>query len=505
MLLKKYILLLACLALVITSCSDDDDTAIVEVIEVTSGSADVSRYVAIGNSLTSGFTDGALFIAGQINSFPNTLSKQFSAAGGGVFTQPLMNDNIGGALLGGNQIFNPRLFFDGSGPALLPQTPTTEIANIKPGPYNNMGVPGAKSFHLLSNSYGNLGAISTGQANPYFVRMASNPSASVLQDAMAQSPTFFSIWIGNNDVLSYSSSGGDGTDQTGNPDPSTYGSNDITDPGLFANVYAGIVNGMVSSGATEGVVLNIPDVTSIPFFTTIPHNPIPLDGPTAGAINAGYAAYNGGLQAAFAVLTGTGLFTAEELAKRTINFTAGQNAVVIVDESLTDLGAINPAFNALPKLRQATANDLIVLRAATFIGTLADPNNPASVNGVGVPLADKWVLTETEIAEVTAATAAFNAAIAQVASQFGLAHIDANALMSQVATAGVPFDDFILQGNLVFGGLFSLDGVHATARGYAFIAKEILRAIDTKYGSNFEAAGAVPKAKDFGLNYPPGI
>ncbi|MBL4887115.1 MAG: G-D-S-L family lipolytic protein, partial [Flavobacteriaceae bacterium] len=352
MLLKKYILLLACLALVITSCSDDDDTAIVEVIEVTSGSADVSRYVAIGNSLTSGFTDGALFIAGQINSFPNTLSKQFSAAGGGVFTQPLMNDNIGGALLGGNQIFNPRLFFDGSGPALLPQTPTTEIANIKPGPYNNMGIPGAKSFHLLSNSYGNLGAISTGQANPYFVRMASSPSASVLQDAMAQSPTFFSIWIGNNDVLSYSSSGGDGTDQTGNPDPSTYGSNDITDPGLFANVYAGIVNGMVSSGATEGVVLNIPDVTSIPFFTTIPHNPIPLDGPTAGAVNTGYAPYNGGLQAAFAALTGTGLFTAEELAKRTINFTAGQNAVVIVDESLTDLGAINPAFSTLPKLRQ---------------------------------------------------------------------------------------------------------------------------------------------------------
>jgi hypothetical protein len=30
---------------------------------------------------------------------------------------------------------------------------------------------------------------------------------------MSQKPTFFSLWIGNNDVLGYATTGGDGTDQ----------------------------------------------------------------------------------------------------------------------------------------------------------------------------------------------------------------------------------------------------------------------------------------------------
>ena len=73
-----------------------------------------------------------------------------------------------------------------------------------------------------------------------------------------------------------------------------------------------------------------------------------------------------------------------EIAKRTISFSAGQNAVVIIDENLTDLEALNPAFAGLKQFRQATADDLLVLPSSTFIGTLADPNNPLSVNGVGV-------------------------------------------------------------------------------------------------------------------------
>ena len=67
-----------------------------------------------------------------------------------------------------------------------------------------MGVPGAKSFHLLAPGYGNIANLSLGLANPYFVRMTgATPNASVLDLALAQAPTFFSLWIGNNDVLGY--------------------------------------------------------------------------------------------------------------------------------------------------------------------------------------------------------------------------------------------------------------------------------------------------------------
>ena len=35
-----------------------------------SGSVDFSKYVAIGNSLTAGYADGALYTSGQENSYP---------------------------------------------------------------------------------------------------------------------------------------------------------------------------------------------------------------------------------------------------------------------------------------------------------------------------------------------------------------------------------------------------------------------------------------------------
>jgi len=279
----------------------------------------------------------------------------------------------------------------------------------------------------------------------------------------------------NNDVLAYATSGGAGKDQKGNFDPATYGGDDITDPNVFAQVYSSIVSNLVASGA-EGVVANIPNVTTIPYFSTVPHNPVPLDAQTAAALGQGFAAYNGGLLAAVA----GGLITQEEATSRTITFAAGQNAVVIEDEYLTNLGALG-----LPSYRQATSNDLIVLPASTFIGTTVGGNAQA-INGVTVPLADKWVLTPSEQAEVLAATTAFNATIKSVADANGLAFVDVNAIMNQVATAtnGVPFDEFRLNARLVFGGAFSLDGVHPTSRGYAYIANKFIEAINDTYGSN---------------------
>ena len=60
-----------------------------------------------------------------------------------------------------------------------------------------MGIPGAKSFNLYSQLFGKGGA--TG--NPYFFRMASDTgatsglSSTVLGDAAALDPTFFTLWM----------------------------------------------------------------------------------------------------------------------------------------------------------------------------------------------------------------------------------------------------------------------------------------------------------------------
>jgi hypothetical protein len=492
----KYLLLSAVLV-GFTACNDEEDfedqldNPTVEVIlpELTAGEADFSTYIAVGASFSGGFTDNALFIAGQESSFPNLLSQKFTLLGGGNFTQPLMNDNIGGFVLGTTVVSNPRLYFNGSGPAVLPATPTTEITDVLTGSFNNYGIPGAKSFHLGIAGYGTL--------NPYFGRMASTPGATVLGDAVAQNPTFFTLSeIGGNDVLSYATSGGIGVDQTGNLDPSTYGTNDITDPNVFAASFSASVNALTANGA-KGVVANLPYITSLAHFTTVPYNPVPLDAATATALNQGYAAYNGGLQQAFTALTGSGLFTAEELAQRTITFSeSANNALVIIDETLTDLGAINPAFAGIPKYRQATADDLFVLPLSSLI--------PQGY-GTQIPLEDQWALIPSEQLALQTATDAYNTTIEAIAVNKGLAFVDFKSILEQASTTGFQSGNFILTTDLVSGGLVSLDGVHLTSRGYALMANEMMKAIDLTYGSNFEASGNLIDAGEYPTNYPPSL
>ena len=469
------------------------------------GSADFSKFVAIGASFSAGFSDGSVFLAAQSISFPKIMANKMANFGGGDFTQPLVSDNIGGLLLGGNQISNARLFFNGAGPAVLPGTPTTEVSSVLTGPFNNMGVPGAKSFHLLAPGYGSVANVALGLANPYFARMASSPGATVLGDAAAQSPTFFTVSeIGGNDVLAYATSGGIGTVQTNNFDPTTYGGNDITSPVVFNQVFSATIAALTANGA-KGAVVTVPSIVNLPYFTTVPYNAIPLDAGTAGLVNGAYATYNASLAPAIAganALGGLGLTPAQiaaEVQKRTINFSAGQNAVVIIDEDLTDTTGLG-----LPLYRQATAADFLVLTSSSFLGTIVG-GNPQLINGVTVPLADNWVLTPEEQNNIQTAVDAYNATITAVGSANGLAVVDLNQLLNDAASTGTQFDDFTMTTNLVFGGLVSLDGIHLTSRGYALMGNKILEAIDATYGSNFEASGNLAKANNYPTNYSPGI
>ena len=378
----------ALLALGIVSCESDDmteSTAPVETVALTAGDADFSNYVALGASFTAGFTDNALFKAAQTNSFPNTLATQFAAAGGGDFNQPMMTDNVGGLLYGGNLIANPRLYFNGSGPAVLEANPTTEVTNVVAGVFNNMGVPGAKSFHFLANGFGNLAGVPLGLANPYFARMASSANASMLEDAVAQNPTFFTLSeFGGNDVLGYATSGGSGVDQTGNLDPTTYGGNDITDPNVFAAALSATLDALTANGA-KGAVGNVPYVTSLPYFTAVPYAPLdpsnPDFGPQIPVLNETFGPLNQ-------------VFDALGVPERKIIFSEDMaSPVVIVDESLPNivdqlsavlqsLGYPEAFANLLAtqfgQSRQANEADLMVLTSSSYIATV-DTDYAASI------------------------------------------------------------------------------------------------------------------------------
>ncbi len=501
-------LTLGLLTIGLMGCEPEFENAVTDEGFYSSGTADFSRFVSVGNSLTAGYADNALYITGQQNSYPNIMAQQFEFVGGGDFTQPLMNDNLGGLLLNGTQIANNRLVLsiDGEGngtPVILEGQPTTDVINGPTGPFNNMGIPGAKSFHLVAPGYGNVAGILNGTSNPYFARIATSESASIIGDAMTLNPTFFSLWIGNNDILAYATSGGTGIDQTGNLDPTTYGPGDITDPNVFAAVYSQELDAMTAGGA-KGVVANIPNVTSIPFFTTVPARSIPLDAPTAAAVNAQFGLYN---TQVLPGLVAVGVISAEEAALRMINFEAGTNYPIITDDSLTDVSAIlqGPPFNLpeaiaqlLGQLRQANDTDLVVLIAASELGTVPDPGNPSGVIGVSIPLEDRLVLTATEHGFVANATLAYNASIQGLAATKGLAFVDANAALQQVSSGGIGYDGGVLTSTFGTGGAFSLDGVHLTPRGYAYVANLFIDAINAEFDAT------IPKVNigDYGTITP---
>ena len=476
------------------ACNNDDEVIVYDSsdgLPLTAGTANFSKFVALGNSLTSGYADGALFIDGQKASYANIMAQQFKLVGGGDFKIPFMADNIGGFKINGTQFAGPRMYFNGSAPVPAVGTPSTEILNpavVTAGPYNNCGIPGAKSFHLLSPSYGSAAGIAAGTANPYYVRFAPNATTSVLGYAISQTPTFFSLWIGNNDVLGYATSGGDGT----NPITPSAGAAGVG----FDATYDALVNGLTAAGA-KGVIANLPYVNTVPFFTAVPTNPVPLNATQVGQLNPLFGAMNSMLAAAgqparFQTLAASAtnpLLIADEMLAfdATALFTAAFQGAPFNYPAAT-AGFLGNLYGKARHASNATASkDFILLTARSLIGA-TQPGYPASSNTIGVtfPMQDNTTLTASETALVKTATDAYNAKIKAVAAAKGLAFVDANALMTKVANGGITANGFTVTNVYVTGGGFSTDGVHPSPRGYALIANKFIEAINATYGSNLK-------------------
>lgn len=498
----KWLLLVS---LTVVACSSDDEVATVsnssDGKSLTAGSADFSKFVALGDSFAAGYSDGALFIKGQEGAYPNVMAQQFASVGGGAFTTPFMADNKGGFLFMGNVAAATRLYFNGSVPVSVPGLPTTEITTHLTGFYNNMGIPGAKCVNLVTPGYG------SSLGNPYFGRFASGAATTVLADALSQKPTFFSLWIGGNDVLGYALAGGDSSLASITPSAGIVGVG-------FEASYNELVNKLTSNGS-KGVVANLPYINTLPNFTVISVKPIApytyfIDGDESVAkpvVSAGDIATINTLNAKLygplkQILASFGVTNRIDLLSTSVS-----NPVLIVDETLPDLGASiaygaansgNAELVALSaylgatfaKVRQTTTGDFIPLSTKGVLGSqvVLPAGVPALLgkSGVTYPLQDKYVLIPSEIAELKTATDAFNVAIKAAADAKGLAFVDAKALMDQLVGAGVTANGYTVTSTFVTGGGFSLDGIHPSPRGYALIANKFMEAINLKYGSNLK-------------------
>ena len=151
----------------------------------------------------------------------------------------------------------------------------------KPGFYNNLGISGIRLIDCVAlNStqqiinHAILGGIDTlGFAfggNPYARYLDfgtfSNP-VQYIDHIRGSHATFFTCWLGNNDVLGYASNGGNTNDITV-PLIGSISLTGLSDPNEFQQKYDSVLTAFHKIGA-KGICATIPDVTSIPFFNTL--------------------------------------------------------------------------------------------------------------------------------------------------------------------------------------------------------------------------------------------
>ena len=230
------------------SCTDYTELEAPVSTPVETGTADFTKFVSIGNSITAGYQSGTIYQSGQMYAYPNLIAQQV----GVKFEMPYVSDpGLGGRME--VQSLSPfTIYYNTSAGAPL---------NLNyPAPYNNLGVPGALLYdvYYATSSTTCASNVFGGTPNPYFDLILRNSALNLgtqLQQALAQNPTFVTLWIGNNDVLGYATSGG-----TSPAAP--------TDATTFGQLFGGIGQGLAQSGA-KVVVANIPNVTTIPFFTTV--------------------------------------------------------------------------------------------------------------------------------------------------------------------------------------------------------------------------------------------
>ncbi len=536
--MKRALIFLLALALGVTACEPyeppQNEFEKKADAPVSAGSLNVTKYVALGNSLTAGFADNALYLESQQVSYPAIIAQQMVPAGApATFNQLLMPAGIGfGGFAAAPAPQPPSQFSIVLGQQfarVVPTTPpvgssTLTVLQDTASAYRthsplsptwrpatgqatnqNFGVPGVTIQQSLAGALGNpVGG------NPFYLRIASNPGTSTLVgDAAAAAPTVWTMWLGNNDILGYATSGGVAP---------------ATTVASFRPAFDAALTQMVAVANSRGVVANIPDVTSIAFFravgsTSFPPAPgPPFSTSTAAASNALWQAYLVQLAADASVVGGlpagvvmgqpfvNPVFNAGEPRRTGVVFVTGTGG--IRQSNATDLLALTaqlgipqpggvsrgltPPLTVVPTGGPNIFASLSATAQAICNGVSGGANVAFLVPNAG-PLGSQFVLDQAEIAFARQRTTELNAEIAASVTANGMGRValwDANAFFTTVATSGIRVGDSrggsLMRVDYLTGGLFSLDGVHPTPAGAAIIANQFLRTMNTAFGSTFK-------------------
>ena len=398
------------------------------------------QYVALGDSLTAGWESGCLVQRNQVNSYPAQLAHILFS---GDFEMPLVQEgpltNSGAPQCLG-AIFVP--------PVSLSVVPMSEMFGplnaALPQPYNDLAIPGAGVADLTTLTHGDPNGTTLQQLSALILRnVTGSPfdgTSAVDQAGLLLAPAasnaLATLWIGNNNTLGASTSGivVDGVTLISTAD--------------FQQFYSAIIAGIPPG--VQLVAANIPDVTAIPFSSTIP--PILLD--------------------------------------------ANRKPVIINGSTVPLLGQGDSAYPCTPvPPDQGCAlppNALVNLPASSLL--LTGVGIPVAAVGTGLPLPHGYIdatgphagvtLYPDEIALLQQRTGEYNSIIAS-SSGSGAVLVDTNARFADIAAHGFEIGGITLTTAFLTGGIFSYDGVHPSTIGYTIVADSFIEAINTQTSSNF--------------------
>jgi hypothetical protein len=303
-----------------------------------------------------------------------------------------------------------------------------------PAPYNNLGVKGAFLTDVLNaRDQNSCYTANFGSPNPLFDAVLRGLGTQ-LELAIAQQPTFATLWIGNNDILAFATRGG---------------LFPVTSVQQFTDDYNTVLNALASTGA-DIVVGNIPDVKAASFFRTV--------GP-----GIGLQLQQNGFQ------------------EMVYGKTSGDVGIASVDDLF--------AFNVLVLLSGSSAAGLIGDQTGAYYSQNGLPIPPGVDTNFPFGLAPEnpWpnglILDPDEITAIDMTVAAFNNIIETAASAKSFAVFDAFTLIRNLATTGLTYNGITYTDEFVFGGFYSLDGIHPTSQGYAVLANEFIKVINQRYGA----------------------
>ncbi len=432
----RNLYLYSCLTLLVGlfSCKPSIDAP-----ELRSGSANFNSVVYFGDTYLTGFQNGALYFEAQNKSLAAFIHGQLEEVESGPITQPFIEV---GKSIGPNSktwqspyISRSHLHYIPACNGEIGFKPLKDLITTAEADYiengdcqftpTNVSVPFATSGELLSASTG--AHVSSG-GNVYYHYFATNPGTSTpLEDAVAQSPSFSVIWMGMENILRYGRSGGTNADS-------------IIPPSVFEAELDTVLSSLSTSGG-QGVIANLPDFRSLPYYTTIAYNGAVLNDNKRDSLNDLY--HIGG-------------------ANPHIQFVTGANGFIVGDPD---------AINGYRHLEEGE-----------FI-TLSVPTDSLRCNFYGLlvnVIADQYALTHEEVAFMDQMIADYNTIIASKAVEYNIPMVDMNSYFTTLES-GIVWDGKDLSMDFISGGFFSLDGVHPHDLGYSLIANEFIAAINLHY------------------------